>query len=217
MKIEVFYDTLCSWCRVGKVNFKHAMEKLVGEGKINPKDIEVIYRSYVIYPDVPEEGLDYYQTLVDSDDLEKVDPKHDTPIHRWGKRAGMEFNFENIKVKPNTFKAHQFLHMIDQKYFEKLINDIHYEFFELGSDINDLDFIVKLATKYISLEEAEGIKQRVLNGEALDEVKRDIEVAEGYDIDLVPLYVFDGKVRLEGGILQKKFEDALLGNIEPNM
>ena len=217
MKIEIFYDTLCSWCRVVKVNFKHAVEKLVEEGKIDPKKLEIIYRSYVIYPDVPETGLDYQKELADDDDLEKIDPKKDTPIHRWGRRAGMEFNFEKIKIKPNTYKAHQFLHLIDKKYFEPLLADIHVEFFEKGSNINDLNFIVKLATKYIPKAKAEELKAKVLNGEAREEVEDDIEIAEGYNIDLVPLYVFDGKVRLEGGILQKKFEDALLGQIEPNM
>ena len=39
MKIEVFYDSLCSWCRVGKVNLHKAIDKLVAAGKIKEEDI----------------------------------------------------------------------------------------------------------------------------------------------------------------------------------
>ena len=215
MKIEVFYDTLCSWCRVGKINFKHAVEKLASEGKINPNDIELVLRSYIIYPEVPKEGLNYRKVLEDDDDLEMIDPKHDTPIHRWGKRVGMTFNFENIKIKPNTMQAHQFLKLIDPKLIEPLLADIHTAYFENGININDLNVICELAKKYVS--NVDKIKKRVLAGEGKAEVEKDIEIADAYNIDLVPLYVFDGKVRLEGAILQKKFEEALLGQIEPNM
>ena len=217
MKVEVFYDTLCSWCRVAKINFKHAVEKLTAEGKIDPKNLEIIYRSYVIYPEIPDCGLDYQQMIIDDDDLDAIDPKHDTPIHRWGKRAGMDFFFERIKIKPNTYLGHQFLHMIDQKYFEALLADIQYEYFVTGGNINDINFIAQLATKYIGAAKAEEIKNRALAGERKDEVDADIQIAEDYNVDLLPMYVFDGKVRLEGGILQKKFEDALLGKLEPNI
>ena len=61
MKIEVFYDSLCSWCRVGKVNLHKAIDKLVAAGKIKEEDIEVIFRAYVIYPDYKPEGEDLGQ------------------------------------------------------------------------------------------------------------------------------------------------------------
>ena len=38
-----------------------------------------------------------------------------------------------------------------------------------------------------------------------------------YDIDLCPMFVFDEKVKLDGAILQSKFEEALLGKLEPNV
>ena len=220
MRVEIFYDTSCSWSRLGRINFGKAVSKLEKEGKINPDELEIIYRSYVNYPDVPEAGLDYRQALLDGGDLEKVDPKHNTPIHRWGRRAGIEFNFEKIKIRPNTFLAHQFLQMFLREKkgdFEQLLSDIQFEYFENGTNINGLDKVVELSRKYIGFDKSEELRRRALHGECKADVDEDIEIADNYNISLVPLYVFDGKVKLEGGILQEKFEDALLRNIEPNI
>ena len=59
----------------------------------------------------------------------------------------------------------------------------------------------------------------MLAGEKLKDVENDTyEIAEKkYDIDLCPMFVFDEKVKLDGAILQSKFEEALLGKLEPNV
>ena len=98
MKVEVFYDTLCSWCRVGKVNLHKAIDKLEKEGKIKHEDIELVFRAYVIYPDLPVEGGDYKAIQIANDDTADWDPAKNTPIHRWAKRAGLNFNFDRITV-----------------------------------------------------------------------------------------------------------------------
>ena len=37
MKIEVFYDVICSWCRIGKINLHKAIDKLVKRVKLRKK------------------------------------------------------------------------------------------------------------------------------------------------------------------------------------
>jgi predicted DsbA family dithiol-disulfide isomerase len=209
MKVESFYDVSCSWCRVGKINFKNAIKKLEAEGKIKAEDIEVIYRTYLIYPDIPLTG--------GKPDYDEEELNHKAPIHRWGQRVGLEFNLENIKVKPNTVKANQFLKIMNQAHFEALLADLQKAYFEDGVNINELDTVCKFAEKYLSAAEIADVKQRVLAGEAVDQIEKDMEIGDNYNLDLVPCYVFDGKVRLEGPILQKKFEDALLGQLEANV
>ena len=220
MKVEVFYDTLCSWCRVGKVNLHKAIDKLEKEGKIKHEDIELVFRAYVIYPDLPVEGGDYKAILIANDDTADWDPAKNTPIHRWAKRAGLNFNFDRITVKPNTFKSHQLLYLvrdIKPEAFEPLLNDIQQAWFEDGLNISDLDVLCALAKKYVN--DIYPLREKVLAGEKLDEVKRDtFEIAENkYNIDLCPMFVFDEKVKLEGAILESKFEEALLGKLEPNL
>ena len=214
MKIEVFYDSLCSWCRVGKVNLHKAIDKLVAAGKIKEEDIEIIFRAYVIYPDYKPEGEDYKAIQIANDDTADWDPAKNTPIHRWAKRAGINFEFDRITVKPNTFKSHQLLYLvrdIKPEAFEPLLNDIQQAWFEDGLNISDIDVLCALAKKYVN--DIYPLKEKVLAGEKLEEVKRDtFEIAEGkYKIDLVPLFVFDETVTLEGMIPPADFEKALLG------
>ena len=58
MKIEVFYDVICSWCRIGKINLHKAIDKLVKAGKIKEEDLEIVFRGYMIYPDLPGGSTD---------------------------------------------------------------------------------------------------------------------------------------------------------------
>lgn len=210
----------CTWCRVGKANLHKAIDKLVKEGKIKEEDVEIILRGYVIHPEVPLEGGDYKAAKIADDDTDDWKPEKNTPIHRWAKRAGLNFDFDRITVTPNTWRAHQLLYLvreINPEAAEPLLGDIQQAYFEDGLNINDLDVVCALAKKYVN--DVYPLKQKVLAGEQLKEVERDTyEIAEKkYDIELCPMFVFDEKVKLEGAVLQSKFEEALLGKLEPNL
>ena len=220
MKVEAFYDISCSWCRVAKANFHKALEKLVKEGKIKEEDVELVFRAYVLHPEVPEEGGDYKAAKIADDDTADWDPAKNTPIHRWAKRVGMNFNFDRITVTPNTWKAHQLLYLvrdIKPEAFEPLLGDMQQAWFEDGLNVNNLDVLCALAKKYVN--DIYPLREKVLAGEKLDEVKRDTEEIgdNKYDLQLCPMWVFDGKAKLEGAILQSKFEEAILGKLEPNI
>ena len=220
MKIEAFYDISCSWCRVAKANLHKAIDKLVKAGEIKEEDVEIIFRGYVIHPEVPVEGGDYKAMKIADDDTADWDPAKNTPIHRWAKRAGLNFNFDRITVNPNTWKAHQLLYLvrdIKPEAFEPLLADMQQAFFEDGLNVNDLDVLCALAKKYVN--DIYPLREKVLAGEKLKDVENDTyEIAEKkYDIDLCPMFVFDEKVKLDGAILQRKFEEALLGKLEPNV
>ena len=214
MKVEIFYDISCTWCRVGKANLHKAVDNLAKKGLINEEEVEFVFRGYELHPEVPAEGGDYKAIKIADDDTEDWDPAKNTPIHRAAKRAGINFEFNRITVKPNTFKSHQLLYLvrdIKPEAFEPLLNDIQQAWFEDGLNISDIDVLCALAKKYVN--DIYPLREKVLAGEKLEEVKNDTyEIGENkYKIDLVPLFVFDEKYTLEGAILQSDFEKALLG------
>jgi len=220
MKVEIFYDISCTWCRVGKANLHKAVDKLVKAGQIKEEDVEFVFRGYELHPEVPAEGGDYKAIKIADDDTEDWDPAKNTPIHRWAKRVGMNFDFDRITVMPNTAKAHQLLYLvrdINPEAIEPLLGDMQQAYFEDGLNVNDLDVLCALAKKYVN--DIYPLRQKVLAGEKLDEVKFSTETLgdEKYDMQLCPMFVFDEKVKLEGAILQSKFEEALLGKLEANV
>lgn len=232
MKVEVFYDVICSWCRIGKVNLHKAIDKLVKEGKIKEKDIEIVFRGYMIYPDLPggstdvkvggdhpalvraQVGGDYKAIQVANDDTADWAPEKNTPLHRWAARAGMNFELTRISVKPNTMQAHQMLYIVREvkpEAFEPLLADMQQAYFEDGLDMGNLDVICALAKKYVN--DIWPLRERVLKGDYAADVKRDTdEIGDTkYDCQMCPMFVFDEKVVLEGAVLQASFEKALLG------
>ena len=220
MKVEIFYDISCTWCRVGKANLHKAVDNLAKKGLINEEEVEFVFRGYELHPEVPAEGGDYKAIKIADDDTEDWDPAKNTPIHRWAKRVGMNFDFDRITVLPNTKKAHQLLYLvrdIKPDAIEPLLGDMQQAYFEDGLNVNDLDVLCALAKKYVN--DIYPLRQKVLAGEKEDEVQYSTETLgdEKYDMQLCPMFVFDEKVKLEGAILQSKFEEALLGKLEPNV
>ena len=220
MKVEIFYDISCTWCRVGKANLHKAVDNLVKKGLIKEEEVEFVFRGYELHPEVSLEGEDYKAKKIADDDTEDWDPAKNTPIHRWAKRVGMNFDFDRITVLPNTKKAHQLLYLvrdINPDAIEPLLGDMQQAYFEDGLNVNELDVLCALAKKYVN--DIYPLRQKVLAGEKEDEVQYSTETLgdEKYDMQLCPMFVFDEKVKLEGAILQSKFEEALLGKLEPNV
>lgn len=219
MKVEIFYDISCTWCRVAKANLHKVVDELVAAGKLKEDEVEFVFRGYELHPEVSVEGEDYKAKKIADDDTEDWDPAKNTPIHRAAKRAGLNFDFDRITVLPNTAKAHQLLYLvrdIKPEAIEPLLGDMQQAYFEDGLNVNDLDVLCALAKKYVN--DVYPLKQKVLAGEKLDELKYSTETIgdDKYDLQLCPMLVFDEKVKLEGMISAIQIKKALLGELEVN-
>ena len=57
LTIEIFSDVICPWCFIGKQRLDKVLETELGQ------DIELRWRPYLLYPNLPEEGLDRAELL----------------------------------------------------------------------------------------------------------------------------------------------------------
>ena len=52
MKIDIYSDTVCPWCFIGKRRLERALRERPQEG------LEIAWRAFQLNPEMPEEGMD---------------------------------------------------------------------------------------------------------------------------------------------------------------
>lgn len=101
MNIEVFSDSICPWCWIGKRRLEKALAMPGCE------DVTITWRAFQLYPGLPAEGMEREAFMKarfgDSTDRSKVWER----IAAEAAGEGLEMNFGRSKVVPNTLDAHR--------------------------------------------------------------------------------------------------------------
>src|SRR5260370_19398565 len=100
MRIDIYSDTVCPWCYLGKRRFELA---LAARPQYEPR---VTWRPFELNPDIPAEGVDRAAYPAGSlGTPERVTEAH-AELKRRGEASGIEFRFDLIERLPNTRRAH---------------------------------------------------------------------------------------------------------------
>jgi predicted DsbA family dithiol-disulfide isomerase len=190
MQIDVFHDTVCPWCRIGKQHLKLALQQWTGE------PVTVRYHTFFLNADLPPEGKEFRSHL-----LAKVGGRmtlqqlFDTPTER-GAQVGLTFNFEAIQRSPNTLLSHRLIAITPEAQRETMIDAIYAAYFEHGRDIGDLDTLVAIAGD-VGLN-VDDTRRRLLSDEAQDEVLAEVKLAQELGVTGVPFFVVDNLFAFSG-------------------
>ncbi len=190
MQIDIFHDTVCPWCRIGKQNLKVALESWQGS------PVSVRYLSFFLDPSVPLEGRDFRTHMLNKGGGRiTLEQFFDGP-RQAGKAVGLTFNFEAITYAPHTLLSHQLIALAPHDQKETMIDAIYKAYFEDARNIGDLDELVKIAGE-AGLPIAD-IRQQLENGEKRAEVLAEVELAHRVGVTGVPLFVFNNQLALSG-------------------
>jgi predicted DsbA family dithiol-disulfide isomerase len=189
MHIDVYQDTVCPWCRIGKRHLELALE-----GYEQP--VTVAYHSFYLNPDIPPEGYDFrpYMTAKGGGQIE-LEGFFDAPRER-GAAVGLTFNFEDITRAPNTTLSHQLIAITPEADRAAMTDAIYAAYFEHGRDIGELSVLLDIA-------EAQGLdrettREKLETGEGLEDVQADVALARQLGISGVPFFVINGKYGFSG-------------------
>lgn len=189
MQIDVYQDTVCPWCRIGKRHLDLALETWA-------EPVTVNYRSFFLNPDIPLEGYDFrpYMTAKGGGQIE-LEGFFSAPRER-GEAVGLTFNFEDITRAPNTTLSHQLIAITPAADRAAMTDAIYAAYFENGRDIGELDVLVDIAAAQ-GLDPAE-TRARLEAGEGLDVVQADVATARQLGISGVPFFVINNKYGFSG-------------------
>jgi predicted DsbA family dithiol-disulfide isomerase len=200
MKIDVFSDMVCPWCRIGKKNMNDAIMAWAQETN---ETVPVTYRAYQLDPTLPPEGKPFRQAMeAKMGGADRLNPMLQR-VTDAGADIGVTFRFDQVKDMPNTLLAHRITALVPADRQQEWVEAAMAAYFEDGKNIAEQDVLLELATN-IGLD-AEDIRRRLAAGEGSAEVERDFEMARGMGITGVPFFIVNGKYALSGAYPSAQF------------
>lgn len=189
MIVDVFHDTVCPWCRIGKKHLDDALAAWDGP------PVTVRWRPFFLQPGLPSEGRDFRAHMAAIKGDANLQPLFDR-VTQVGATCDLTFRFDRVTRAPNTLLSHRLLALTPLDAQGKVLDALHRAYFEEGRDIGRRDSLVEIAAE-AGLDAAE-------IGAALagDAMRAEIEAAAAWaraqGVSGVPLFVFDGALALSG-------------------
>ncbi|NGQ97350.1 DsbA family oxidoreductase [Brevibacillus sp. SYP-B805] len=189
MIIDIFQDTVCPWCRIGKKHLLDAIRAWEGD------TIQVRYRTFFLDPSIPKEGLPFREAMAALKGPQAVDQllRHVTEA---GKASGVTFHFDKVRYRPNTYASHTLLKLAPEGKAAELVEAVFQAYFEEGRDIGNLDVLVDIGAQ-CGLD-AEAVREAIESDRMKDEIAADLALARELQITGVPFFVIDNKLALSG-------------------
>ena len=190
MRIDLFHDTVCPWCRIGKRHLQLALAQWDGE------PIEVRYRTFFLNERIPPAGEDFKPYM-----NAKVGGR--IPLEQMfvgprqaGERVGLRFDFEAITRAPNTLLSHRLIALAPHDHQEAAIDAVYAAYFEQGRDIGDLDVLVDVAGA-VGLDR-DALRALLLSDAGQEQVLADAAWALQAGISGVPFFIVNDRYAWSG-------------------
>jgi predicted DsbA family dithiol-disulfide isomerase len=186
MRIDIFSDTICPWCYLGKRRFESALARR-----------PLQWRPFELHPDLPAEGVDRASYLASRvGDKERFAESQKTLL-TVGKSVGIEFRFDLIERIPNTRRSHLLIAYAAKCGLQPQVKErLMRAYFEEGCDIGDVEELVRLGVE-AGLPEYGARSTLVLRigHDALIAAERH---AAAVGLSGVPTFIFDGQFTISG-------------------
>jgi predicted DsbA family dithiol-disulfide isomerase len=205
MRIDIYSDTVCPWCYLGKRRFDVAV---AARPHFEPR---VTWRPFELNPDLPADGVDRAAYLAARvGDAERVAAVH-AELKRQGEASGIDFQFDLIRRMPNTRRSHLLIAHAARSGLQAAVKErIMRAYFEEGCDVGDTEELVRLAAE-VGLSERAARSALVLRS-GQDGVIAAERHAGVLGITGVPTFVFDGQYTVSGaqdvGTLARIFDQV---------
>ncbi|MBE9200922.1 MULTISPECIES: DsbA family oxidoreductase [unclassified Nodularia (in: cyanobacteria)] len=191
MLIDIFHDTVCPWCRIGK---KHLFDALAQwEGEV----VNIRWHPFLLDNTVPPEGYEFRSFMQERKGISSAELQQMFDYARQaGEIAGVKFNFDKIALAVNTQLSHKLIALAPVKIRNDLVEAIYQAYFENGLNIGDIEVLVTIGTNH-QMDENH-LRQQLIDYHAVDAVMAESTFARLNGINSVPFFIFNNKVKVDG-------------------
>lgn len=204
MYLDIFFDTVCPWCLIGKKRLENALES-------RPHvSLKIRWKPFLLNPTMGPNGIDRQVYLSHKFGGEQRAQRIYDVIAETGKKAGIDFKFGNIKVTPNSVNSHRLIAYARKFDAEnQMVDRLFHAYFMEGQDIGNIDVLCQQAQK-IGLNEQDC--QIFLNTELeKEEVLASDKAARELGVHGVPAFLARDRFVISGAQEEKilgKFIDT---------
>lgn len=211
MNIEVWTDTACPFCYIGKTKFEMALEQFE-----HAKQVQVNYRAYQINPSGKKgtgRNLDEELSVMHHLPLAKAKLMNQQ-VGIQAKEVGLNFDFGKA-IATNSKDSLRLAYFANES--NKMGEMIHAEqkaYLEDGLDIGDFQVLADLAAG-IGLDRAQAMTA-LMSDQFDDQIKRDKKEGIELGIQGVPFFIIDHKYAISGAQPVSVFLAALNSTWQEN-
>lgn len=202
--IDVVSDVVCPWCFLGKRRLENA---LAATPEIAA---EIRWRPFQLDPTIPPQGRDRREYMIGKFGSEDRIRQIHANIVQLGAVEGIAFDFDAIKVAPNTLDAHRVIRWAagnGSDVQNRLVGILFSAYFEQGQDIGD--HAVLLEAAQLSGMDVSVIEALLPSDADRSEVETEIATAARMGITGVPCFLLESKYAVMGAQETKVLADAI--------
>ena len=191
MKIDVYSDTICPWCFIGKRRLERALAE-----RPQPS-LAISWRPFQLNPEMPPGGMDRGRYLA----LKFGGPAGAREVYEQVRQAGrsedIDFAFESIERTPNTLNSHRLIRYAGAAgRQDQVVQALFASYFLEARDLGDREVLVAAA-------EAGGLdpdatRAYLESGEDAEAVRAEDARARQIGIQGVPTFILNEKYVLSG-------------------
>lgn len=193
MRFDIYSDTICPWCYIGKRRLERALAER--------PDVEaqIRWRAFQLNPWMPVGGVpreEYLRAKFGSGDVERIYAN----IREVGLTEGLEFRFDLMKRTPNTIPSHRLIAWAAEQEGADpqgaLVEQLFQSYFLEGGDLCDTAILTAAA-------ERAGLDPKAAETFLAGDELREAVVAEDASarrmgIQGVPCFIADGAYAISG-------------------
>jgi predicted DsbA family dithiol-disulfide isomerase len=204
ISVDVVSDVVCPWCFIGQKRLDRALESLPDI------DVKVSWRPFQLDPTIPAGGKDRKEyMLAKFGDEQRLRDIH-ARIEPLGAAEGIAFDFDAIKVSPNTLDAHRVIRWAGtagEDVQNRLTRQLFKLYFEQGANIGDHAVLIEAARE--SGMDAALVETLLATDADLDAVRGEIATAQRMGVTGVPCFLIEGKYAVMGAQESSAIADAI--------
>lgn len=191
MQIDIFSDTICPWCYVGKKRFEAALAQ---RPDLNAS---VVWHPFELNPDMDEEGMDreefYREKFGEGDKREAMRAN----LVNVGDAIGIPFAFEKSTRIPNTARSHALIFWAQQQgRGNEVVEALFKAYFTSGQDIGDIEVLSDIAAS--AGMDRELVNARLESDYDLEAIRAVSRRAKDLGLSGVPCFIINRKFTVVG-------------------
>lgn len=191
MRIDVYGDTICPWCFIGKRRLERALAARPDLA------IEVHWRPFQLNPEMPRQGIDRDTYLgLKFGGIARAQQLY-AMIADAGQSERLVFRFDAVTRTPNTLDSHRLIRFAAQRGAEAAVVEALFRAYFLdGVDIGEADALVRIAVR--NGLDGDTVRRYLRTDEGSDEISAEDFRARRMGIEGVPCFIVNDSYAVAG-------------------
>ena len=207
LRVDVVFDFVCPWCYIGKRRLEAALEVWKAEHPGDPEPV-VRWLPFQLHPDIPAGGMSRREHVERKHGQAGPDREKQEYVAALARRLGLAFELDRITIQPNTLDAHRLSGCAQrQGWQDKMVEALFRAYFMQGISLNDHEALSGLAAN-VGFDWRQVVAYLASDTDVQTVERLELE-ARNAGIDIVPFFIFNGKVTVSGAHEVKVLLEAM--------